>query len=345
VKIGKFILTIGLGLLLLGLTACDAVDTDILPLTDNTYSIGEDGLAWADSYVYNRWAWDGAAWVALTPGGGALALDDLTDVVCPAPNIGDVIIWDGADWVNQVPAGGATPVTLIVGANDSLDKTRADYECDGADDDVQILAALAALPASGGTVQLLEGTYNCEASIALTSYDRLVGNGRGTILTTTTANLDIITATGGAGSEKVGITIADLCVDGNAGGAANDVGILWTYVDYSAIHNVWSLNNGEHGINLVNSDWNRIENNTCQGNTQDGISLEDNTGDYPSQGNNIISGNICQDNRTGIALADGSRNVISGNVCHENSEHGIYLGPAMVGIFECSVIGNSCWKN
>jgi len=51
--------------------------------------------------------------------------------------------------------------TLFVAAADSLDKCRAqaDYICDGVADDVQINAALAALPASGGRVVLSEGTF------------------------------------------------------------------------------------------------------------------------------------------------------------------------------------------
>ncbi|GAJ21066.1 unnamed protein product, partial [marine sediment metagenome] len=77
----------------------------------------------------------------------------------------------------------------------------------------------------------LDGTYNVEVSIALDSYQTLRGCGRNTIVTTTTTALDIITATGGDGSEKVGILIADLRVDGTVGGAVNnDNGIKWTYV-------------------------------------------------------------------------------------------------------------------
>ena len=51
--------------------------------------------------------------------------------------------------------------TLVVAASDSPTKSKAqaDYVCDGTADDVQIQAAIDALPAAGGTVKLSEGTF------------------------------------------------------------------------------------------------------------------------------------------------------------------------------------------
>ncbi|MBA7630677.1 hypothetical protein ES703_38201 [subsurface metagenome] len=225
--------------------------------------------------------------------------------------------------------------TFVVAADDSIHKNMADYVCTGVNDHVEIQAAINALPATGGEVFLLDGTYYIEASLGLDSYQTLRGCGRNTILTTTTADLDIIVATGGAGTEKVGILIADLCVDGNAGGAVNDVGILWTYVDYSSIYNVWSLNNGERGIELSYSDYNRIENNTCQGNSTDGIKLDESK-------NNIIAGNTSQGNtQEGIELTDSDNNTISDNICQGNNSHGIDLDSSNGN----AISGNVCQGN
>jgi len=163
---------------------------------------------------------------------------------------------------------GALATTILVAAADSLNQGQANFVADGVNDEVEIQAALDALPATGGEVKLLDGTYYIESSLVLDSYQTLRGCGRNTILTTTTANLDIITATGGAGTQKVGILIADLCIDGNAGGVANDIGIKWYYVDRSIIFNVWSRNNGEEGIILTNCDYNRIVANDCEGNDE-----------------------------------------------------------------------------
>src|SRR5690606_37350417 len=52
-----------------------------------------------------------------------------------------------------------TTATYIVAASDSVNKDKADYVADGTNDEVEIQAALDALPSTGGLVYLLEGTY------------------------------------------------------------------------------------------------------------------------------------------------------------------------------------------
>ena len=71
-----------------------------------------------------------------------------------------------------------SPVTLTVAASDSteLSKTQADYVCDGVDDQVEIQAALAALP-EGGMVVLSDGTFNCAGVIAPAAGRTLSGQG------------------------------------------------------------------------------------------------------------------------------------------------------------------------
>jgi hypothetical protein len=46
-------------------------------------------------------------------GMGSIALDDLSDVVVPAPNDDDVLTWDAvtSKWINAVAAGGASAFT------------------------------------------------------------------------------------------------------------------------------------------------------------------------------------------------------------------------------------------
>jgi hypothetical protein len=55
------------------------------------------------------------------------------------------------------------PVTLLVAAVDALGSTRgrADFRCDGINDEVQIQSALDSLPPAGGRVLLSEGTFVC----------------------------------------------------------------------------------------------------------------------------------------------------------------------------------------
>jgi len=210
--------------------------------------------------------------------------------------------------------------TYVVAASDSVHKFEADYFCDGTNDHVQIQAALDALPATGGEVFLLDGTYNIEVSIALDSYQTLRGCGENTIVTTTTTALDIITATGGSGTEKVGILIADLRVDGTIGGAVNnDNGIKWTYVDSSQITNVWVIGNKEEGIYFDYCDYNRIVGNHVSGNTWDGIYIYNST--Y-----NTITANIAENGGSeGIELYSSYFNIITGNICQGNGSNGINL--------------------
>ena len=60
-----------------------------------------------------------------------------------------------------------TTATKIVAASDSQNKEKADYVCDGTADDVQINAAITALPSAGGLVYLLEGTYNLKQPVVV----------------------------------------------------------------------------------------------------------------------------------------------------------------------------------
>lgn len=80
---------------------------------------------------------------------------------------------------------GCTPLTstsLTVAASDALHPERADYKCNGTDDDVEIQAANEA--ANGGIVQLIGKTFNLSSSITI---DNCTLRGEG--MTTTTLNI------------------------------------------------------------------------------------------------------------------------------------------------------------
>ena len=72
--------------------------------------------------------------------------------------------------------------TFVIAASDSLYPARADYVCDGTDDDVQIQAAINALPAGGGKVVLLDGTFNITTQTNLVSNMVIEGQGHSTKL-------------------------------------------------------------------------------------------------------------------------------------------------------------------
>ena len=60
------------------------------------------------------------------------------------------------------------------------------------------------MPATGGEVRLLDGTYNVEATIILDTNQTIRGNGKNTILTTSTDRPIFIRAVGREGKEKTG---------------------------------------------------------------------------------------------------------------------------------------------
>ncbi len=86
----------------------------------------------------------------------------------------------------------AIGATLVVAANDATaaEKASANYVCDGAQDHVEINAAIAALPSTGGKVLLSSGTFNIGITspgtpIGVTinkNYTILEGSGHNTVL-------------------------------------------------------------------------------------------------------------------------------------------------------------------
>jgi len=231
--------------------------------------------------------------------------------------------------------------TIVVAASNSLDPTLAPaaYRCDGVNDHVEIQAALNALPATGGQVVLLDGTFNCEATCGRNiSNVTIRGQGNSTILTTSTADLTFFSFVGASGTELTGITIADMQIDG---ANVSDHGIYFEYVDKSLIQNVCSRRHASGtgiwltGIDLVNSDFNRIIGNTCSENAYEGIELN-------TSNNNIITGNTCQGNGDcGIYIYPSNNNTITGNTCSENTTDGISLRTNS----NNTITGNTCQGN
>ncbi|MCI8404166.1 MAG: hypothetical protein HFE49_04610 [Clostridia bacterium] len=70
-------------------------------------------------------------------------------------------VTDAINSVTEMANSKTRAATIVVGTSTSGHTgLNVDYPCDGADDQEQINAAIAALPPSGGKIVLLEGTYN-----------------------------------------------------------------------------------------------------------------------------------------------------------------------------------------
>lgn len=120
------------------------------------------------------------------------------------------------------PANGPRAATVVVAAFDSCAKSKAgaDRVCDGKGDQEEINAAVSALPGAGGTVLLMEGTYDIRkvpGKLGGVIIDRsnvvLAGQGTSTkLIQAPDQNTNVIRIIGsGVGH----ITIRDLYIDAN----------------------------------------------------------------------------------------------------------------------------------
>jgi len=201
--------------------------------------------------------------------------------------------------------------TKIIAANNSLDKERADYVCDGTADEVQINTAITALAGLGGTVILLEGTFTIASSIILSNNITLAGQGRGTKITTTE---DIIMI---SAANKTGITISNLYI---ISGTASR-GISFSTVALSIIKGCWVEGVYMNLLDLGVCTGVMIEGNFLIDGGTDGIFLD-------ACERLVIASNIITDCATGIDLWGSNRCVISGNRTNLNAFDGILIADA-----------------
>ena len=252
----------------------------------------------------------------------------------------------------QVPSGKRT-ATRIVAASNSLDKTRADYVCDGIHDEEEINRAISDISATGGTVILLEGIYNVGSAgirsiqiessavdisygIYITSNVSLVGQGKSTILILDSNNFNGSESNNAfILSDNQNVEISGLVIDGSSYSTAPVFSILLFNTSNSSVYNCTIQRFSACGICMAGSSYNYIANNTISNCGLYGI--------YIAQSSNcIISNNVCNTNGIGIGLFRSNGNIVSNNECC-NSTLGVGIG-----LFMSSsnyVSGNVCINN
>jgi len=195
--------------------------------------------------------------------------------------------------------------TIIVAATDSKTQIKADYNCDGTDDEVEINAAIDALPSTGGMVFLMEGTYNINASITIdVDNTSLIGTGKSTIIATS-SDITMISA-----ASLSGILIKNLYIRGAGFGEPRG--------EYTA---TYKYNYGIHFTTVTDS---RIEGCWIEYCNRDAINLITNSN------NNIIIGNhINSNNYYGITIRDSFNVVVIGNQVNSNTGSGIGISPPL----------------
>ncbi len=245
--------------------------------------------------------------------------------------------------------------TLTVSASDSRENY-ADYRCDGTADDVEIQAAINALPASGGKVVLLEGSYLLSNHILLVSNMIFEGQGKATYIKLADGiNRHGIIIDGNAAA-KENIRITNLQLDANGGTmtggdadygaiAGNNLFGIWlTYdcknitVDNCYVHDAKDLGICFFGGTAADhcEDIN-FNNNYAYNNGRDGI-VGDNYAERVSMVSNHVYGNA----EIGMGVAFDCKDVlIANNVVSDNTLKGLVVGnPGDAGNKRISFIGN-----
>ncbi len=218
-----------------------------------------------------------------------------------------------------------------------------DYLCDGTADDVEIIQALNDLPATGGEIVILDGTYNIMASINIPKDNVSIrGNGNATILKRMYNSTNTGSGPTAGGlitlNEKSGCKIQGLQIDGNRATytKSDNSGIRLSSSSNNNTVTGNTCNNNSYGIYLSSSSNNTVTGNTCYNNDSYGIYLY-------SSSNNTVTGNTCNNNYYGIRLySSNSNNTVTGNTCYNNVYSGIYLYSSNS---NNTVTGNTCNNN
>ena len=237
---------------------------------------------------------------------------------------------DGSGW-NDLRGKERSVATVIVAASDSLDTVcsggtctneRADFTCDGTDDQVEINQAINSLPPEGGAVYLLEGTYNLTGSININKDNvSLIGQGRATILK---RNDTVINASGTSSNPLTGILISKLKIEGNK--------FYFGYIEKSVITNLWIESVGRcwdgYKYNIFSENFLktstgslevRASSNIFANNIFEGLQLWFEGGDNNIAESNIIY-NVPHYMGLGIIYLQDERDIIIGNSIHNCPE-------------------------
>ncbi len=214
-----------------------------------------------------------------------------------------------------------------------------DYLCDGTADEVEIKAAISALPSGGGEILLLDGTYNISSSIAISKANVVLrGSGPSTVLK---RMFNSTSANGVIGCSAAHCRICSMDVDGNKTAYASDDnraiyasqsasyieidhvtaknsynGISLSGMTGASILNCIVQTTSARGVYILGASGILMDGNLISGNGGTGIKVE-RTEDIRIL-NNAISSTVDY----GIAIdAESKRGMISGNTCDQPQDN------------------------
>jgi len=236
--------------------------------------------------------------------------------------------------------------TIIVAAHDSLHPERADYVCDGTDDQVQIQTAIGALPTAGGTVLLMGGNYSGGKIRIAASNVVVMGVGKASkYILATGSNTEAIEVGDGSAAFS-GIVVQNLKIDGNSAGGTKNALHLNENITYSNISHVEVYNSsGDGGVYLSGSDNNTIEFCKVHDNDHKGILIRNNSNENIISGNNVYSNGYAGIELMAATSLPVNRNLIIGNIVNANAHGGIITNGQNGNIYHNSIVGNTCNEN
>lgn len=210
------------------------------------------------------------------------------------------------------------PVTIVVAATDSEHKERADYICNGTDDQVEINQAIQALPVTGGEVRLLDGTFYITDAITINkNYVTLAGQGAGTKISATEETIPTFNSIHVDNSDHVSIKNLLLMI---AWEEPSEIygAIKLENSDYFTVFNVFSTGLGT-GLRTSNSNRGKILGCSFEG---DGVGIAINS----SNQNVVIANYVYGAGWSSITLENNSDyNTVSSN--HAVGEIDIFGAP------------------
>lgn len=225
-----------------------------------------------------------------------------------------------------------------------------DYLCDGTADEVEIKAAISALPSGGGEILLLDGTYNISSSIAISKANVVLrGSGPSTVLK---RMFNLTSSNGVVACSASNCCIRSMNVDGNKVDYSSDdnraiyasqsatgieiddviaknsyIGIALSGMAGGRMSNCTVQTTSARGVFISGASGIVLDGNFISGNGGNGITVE-RTEDIHILGN-TISNTI----DAGIAIdMESKRGIISGNTCDQprDRESIIIYGAAFV---------------
>ena len=214
-----------------------------------------------------------------------------------------------------------------------------DYLCDGTADEVEIKAAISALPSEGGEILLLDGTYNISSSIAISKANVVLrGSGPSTVLK---RMFNSTSANGVIGCSAAHCRICSMDVDGNKTAYASDDnraiyasqsasyieidhvtaknsynGISLSGMTGASILNCIVQTTSARGVYISGASGILLDGNLISGNGGTGINVQ------RTEDIRILNSTIDNTVDYGISIdAESKRGMISGNTCDQPQDN------------------------